>query len=254
MTRPTLASGGLLGSCAHSTGSRAFGSNGLRRAPGLEVLDRDGTAITGAPAVVFALSRLPLTAWFALPLCSSRRPPDPMIARRVWRAGLALALLLAVAFVVLAPPERCPTVSAGELRGSAQAAVDWFVRNQDSDGSWLYLYNAEDDFTPAEYNPVRHAGVTMGLYQAAAAGLPGALRSADRGTDWALERLVQRTGWAAVALDDRVTTAQPRCSSQGLRFAGRPPATGATTTCWAASGASCSPRPSRRVRCSRTMT
>ena len=40
-----------------------------RAAPGsrLEVLDRDGTAITGAPAVVFALSRLPLTAWFALP-------------------------------------------------------------------------------------------------------------------------------------------------------------------------------------------
>ena len=33
----------------------------------LEVVDRDGTTIRGAPAVVFALSRLPLTAWFALP-------------------------------------------------------------------------------------------------------------------------------------------------------------------------------------------
>ena len=33
----------------------------------LEVVDRDGTAIRGAPAVAFALSRLPLTAWFALP-------------------------------------------------------------------------------------------------------------------------------------------------------------------------------------------
>ena len=40
-----------------------------RAAPGsrVEVLDRDGTAISGARAVVFALSRLPLTAWFALP-------------------------------------------------------------------------------------------------------------------------------------------------------------------------------------------
>ena len=141
-----------------------------------------------------------------------------MIARRVWRAGLGLALLLAVAFVVLAPPERCPTVSTGELRGSAQAAVDWFVRNQDSDGSWLYLYNADDDFTPAEYNPVRHAGVTMGLYQAAAAGLPGALRSADRGTDWALERLIQRSGWAAVALDDRVTTGATALLVAGLEI------------------------------------
>jgi uncharacterized membrane protein YphA (DoxX/SURF4 family) len=33
----------------------------------LEVVDRDGTALRGGPAVVFALSRLPLTAWFALP-------------------------------------------------------------------------------------------------------------------------------------------------------------------------------------------
>lgn len=139
-----------------------------------------------------------------------------MIAARIGRAALVLMLLLAVAFVVLAPPERCPTVSAGELRGSAQAAVDWFVRNQDADGSWLYLYNADDDFTPAEYNPVRHAGVTMGLYQAAAAGLPGALRSADRGTEWALERLVERDGWAAVALDDRIATGATALLTAGL--------------------------------------
>jgi uncharacterized membrane protein YphA (DoxX/SURF4 family) len=34
----------------------------------LEVVDRDGTTIRGAPAVALALSRLPLTAWFALPM------------------------------------------------------------------------------------------------------------------------------------------------------------------------------------------
>jgi hypothetical protein len=33
----------------------------------LEVTDRDGTTLRGGPAVAFALSRLPLTAWFALP-------------------------------------------------------------------------------------------------------------------------------------------------------------------------------------------
>jgi vitamin K-dependent gamma-carboxylase len=33
----------------------------------LEVVDRDGTAIRGGPAVALVLSRLPLTAWFALP-------------------------------------------------------------------------------------------------------------------------------------------------------------------------------------------
>ena len=115
----------------------------------------------------------------------------PRPATRVWRAGLTLALFLALAFVVVAPPERCPSVTAEELRGSAQATVDWFVRNQEPDGSWLYLYNADDDTTASEYNEVRHAGVTMGLYQAAAAGLPGALRSADRGNEWALDRLHQ---------------------------------------------------------------
>jgi hypothetical protein len=40
-----------------------------RTAPGsrLEIVDRDGTAVHGAPALALALSRLPLTAWFALP-------------------------------------------------------------------------------------------------------------------------------------------------------------------------------------------
>ena len=48
----------------------------------LEVVDRDGTALRGAPAAAFALSRLPLTAWFALPslllpdVRRARRPPS----------------------------------------------------------------------------------------------------------------------------------------------------------------------------------
>ncbi len=32
-----------------------------------QLVDRDGTTLAGAPAVAFALSRLPVTAWFALP-------------------------------------------------------------------------------------------------------------------------------------------------------------------------------------------
>jgi uncharacterized membrane protein YphA (DoxX/SURF4 family) len=39
------------------------GSPGSR----VELVDRDGALIRGGPAVAFALSRLPLTAWFALP-------------------------------------------------------------------------------------------------------------------------------------------------------------------------------------------
>ena len=33
----------------------------------VEVVDRDGATVRGAPAVALALSRLPLTAWFAMP-------------------------------------------------------------------------------------------------------------------------------------------------------------------------------------------
>jgi hypothetical protein len=137
-------------------------------------------------------------------------------AARVWWAGLGLVLLLAVTFTALAPPERCPSVSAAELRSAAQATVDWFVRNQEPDGAWLYLYDADDDSTASEYNEVRHAGVTMGLYQAAAAGLPGALRSADRGTRWALDRLLEGDGWAALEGQGRVTTGATALLTAGL--------------------------------------
>jgi small neutral amino acid transporter SnatA (MarC family) len=140
----------------------------------------------------------------------------PRPAARVWRAGLSLALLGALAFALVAPPERCPSVSGDELRRAAQAAVDWFVRNQAADGTWLYRYDAENDSTASEYNAVRHAGVTMGLYQAAAAGLPGAQRSADRGTEWALDRLLERDDWAALAYEGRVATGATALLVAGL--------------------------------------
>lgn len=57
--------------------------------------------------------------------------------------GLALGLLLLISLGAVAPPERCPPVSATDLERSAQSAVDWFVRNQRPGGTWLYLYDAE---------------------------------------------------------------------------------------------------------------
>ena len=56
-------------------------------APGapIEVTDRNGTALRGAPAVAFALSRLPLTAWFALPALLL---PTVRRARRAGRAAI----------------------------------------------------------------------------------------------------------------------------------------------------------------------
>jgi small neutral amino acid transporter SnatA (MarC family) len=140
-----------------------------------------------------------------------RRPPA-----RALRALLLLALVVAAVFVVGAPPERCPSVTSAELRRSAGATVEWFVRNQETDGSWLYIYDVDGEATPSEYNEVRHAGVTMGLYQAAAAGLPGALESADRGTEWALDRLLEREGWAALDFEGRVATGSTALLVAGL--------------------------------------
>jgi hypothetical protein len=54
----------------------------------LEVIDRDGTSILGGPAMALALSRLPVTAWFALPTLllpavrrARRAGPGPMRPR-----------------------------------------------------------------------------------------------------------------------------------------------------------------------------
>jgi small neutral amino acid transporter SnatA (MarC family) len=135
---------------------------------------------------------------------------------RIWRAGVVLVVLLVVSFGVVAPPEGCPSVSAADLHRSAQSAVDWFIRNQRSDGSWLYLYDADEDAAPAEYNEVRHVGAVMGLYQAAVAGLPGALGSADRGTRWALARLTERDDWAAVTAEGETATGATALLVAGL--------------------------------------
>ena len=166
------------------------------------------------------------------------------VGKRIWGAALVLGVLLVVAFGVIAPPERCPSVSAADLERSTQSAVDsrsifglrsgslrvlpssptrlssldtwpafssspavdWFARNQRTNGRGLYEYHRGDDSTSPEYNDVRHTGAVMGLYQAAAAGLPGALGSADRGAAWALDRLTERDGWAAVTVGGDTAT------------------------------------------------
>ena len=121
------------------------------------------------------------------------------LRRRLAAALLALGGAAVALFGVLAPPEECPDVSAEQLREAADETVSWFVRNQNPDGTWLYLWderaNAEGDET---YNGVRHAGAIMGLYQAAGADVEGALASADRGMGWVQPRLVGGPGWAAI--------------------------------------------------------
>lgn len=124
-----------------------------------------------------------------------------MLSRVGSRVALSVAGLAGtgvLVFAIAAPPEHCPEVSVDDLRASATETVDWFLRNQDDDGRWLYEYHRDGGRVDTGYNEVRHAGVTSGLYQAATAGIPGALESADRGLDWARDHLIEGDGWAAM--------------------------------------------------------
>jgi small neutral amino acid transporter SnatA (MarC family) len=118
--------------------------------------------------------------------------------RRLAWAGAGLLVGAVAVFGVVAPPERCPAVTEAGLRAAADEAVQWFVRNQEADGQWLYQYDAAGARVVPDYNVIRHAGVMMSLYQAAAAGLPDAQAAADRGLVWITGRLVERDGWVAV--------------------------------------------------------
>ena len=140
------------------------------------------------------------------------------VAARIRRSLLALGVLLVVVLGAVAPPEHCPSVTTADLRRSSQAAVDWFVRNQYPNGAWLYEYHREDDSETPEYNDVRHAGAVMALYQAAAAGHPGALRSADRGALWALGKLTERDDWSAVTFRGTTTTGTTALLAAGLDY------------------------------------
>jgi small neutral amino acid transporter SnatA (MarC family) len=140
------------------------------------------------------------------------------VAARIRRSLLLLVVLLVVVLGAVAPPERCPSVTTADLRRSSQAAVDWFVRNQYPNGAWLYEYHRDDDSATPEYNDVRHAGAVMALYQAAAAGHPGALRAADNGASWALGRLTEREDWSAVTFHGLTTTGTTALLAAGLDY------------------------------------
>jgi small neutral amino acid transporter SnatA (MarC family) len=126
--------------------------------------------------------------------------------RSVALAVTGLAFAGVVAFGGIAPPERCPQPTIASIDESTESAVRWFVRNQRADGTWLYEYDVTNDEDRGGYNAIRHAGAIMGLYQSAAAGLPDALESADRGLEWARANFIEHDDWTAVAYQGRAAT------------------------------------------------
>lgn len=117
--------------------------------------------------------------------------------------GLAGTVAIwAVGFVALRAtiiaPEACPAIDPASAMASARAAADWIQRAQRPDGSYLYEYDINEDREIDDYNRVRHAGVTMALYQLAVEGDPAYLDVADRAVAWMQERTVRHQDFAAM--------------------------------------------------------
>jgi small neutral amino acid transporter SnatA (MarC family) len=136
----------------------------------------------------------------------------------VVRVVAVAALVGAGVFGVLAPPERCPTVTVDDLDVAATRTVDWFVHNQNGDGTWLYQYDAEGDRVIDDYNIVRHAGAIMGLYQATQSGYTDALDSADAGLEWLLDRTFDNDDgtWTAVSWQGETSVGTVALLTAGL--------------------------------------
>ncbi len=133
-------------------------------------------------------------------------------------ATLGVCLVgLALLRVTVAAPQRCPALSPAALAASASAAASWIETAQGPDGVYVYEYDAEADAFSADYNVVRHAGVTMSLYQAAALGDRSLLPAADRGMAWMEANLIRRDGWAALRNPD---TGRVKLGASSLMLAG----------------------------------
>ncbi len=121
-----------------------------------------------------------------------RRTAILSIAAWVGFAGLLRLTVL--------PPEQCPPLDATAARQSAEAAVRWIMWAQQPDGSYVYEYDSRTKTESPQYNEVRHAGVTLTLFQAEGRldGDGRALAAGDRGLDWMTAHLLRREGWAAL--------------------------------------------------------
>jgi len=108
-----------------------------------------------------------------------------------------VAVLVALRLLVL-QPERCGDATEAEVTAAAASTVNWLIRNQGPEGTWLYRYEAETDDDLGGYNLSRHAGVTFSLYQAAAADIHGAQEAAERGSRYLAKRLVSAGNGMAV--------------------------------------------------------
>lgn len=139
------------------------------------------------------------------------------------------AVVLAGLRVSVALPEACPPVTDAELVAAIDATVAWFAAAQDPDGSFAYRITADGERLGG-YSEVRHAGVLLSLYQAAAGTGDRAFAVAERGLGWAREQLRSHDDWIALEGDGaRLTTGASALLLAALLARGEVDGTGAHT-------------------------
>ncbi len=158
--------------------------------PAITVVDRDGTVHTGAAAVERAAQPAPAHVPGGRAGAAPRVTPSPPRDARRWPCegahpgrlgGRVVDRSFAVAPAQLSwrrrtarmcrpPTSRRPP--SPPRRGSSG--------RQGDDGRYVYEYDRDTDRIAPGYNIVRHAGVTMSLYQLARAGHPEVARHGRR--------------------------------------------------------------------------
>ncbi len=120
------------------------------------------------------------------------------MARRVAVHLLILGLGLGVFRIAVVPAEVCPVVTTAQVNEAIDEAAAWLLRGLGEDGRYVYGYDRDADQVSRDYNGTRHAGVTMALYQyAAAGGRPEVVAATDRGLAFMLDRLLSEGDWQA---------------------------------------------------------
>jgi hypothetical protein len=108
----------------------------------------------------------------------------------VWAVGATMVR------ATLLMPHHCPPVDPQLAVAGARDAALWIEAAQSPDGTYVYEYDRGANVEPGGYNYVRHAGVTMSLYQLASSGDRSVLPTADAGMAFMLDNLYDHGDWA----------------------------------------------------------
>ncbi len=107
----------------------------------------------------------------------------------IWLIGL---IVLGGTARAIALPQVCSSTTQNARDTAVSQAISWLSVNQNSDGTFLYRYDAEHDADLGGYNWVRHAGTIFALEQARGQGFDAAIASSEAAIEVAFKH-VNRT-------------------------------------------------------------